>query len=217
MTAATAHPYVREDLDTELWPVFDEIVRRLGAGESVLMVGPPGVGKTMIARRVAPYLREYANQGELAETRQIRKLCGLEPDLAPDRATATRRPIPWRAPHHTCSVAGLLGGGRPTRPGEVSLAHGGLLFLDEVPEFSVAALSGVKHANRAQHVDFYRAAGRWTYPARFSLLGAANPCPCGWRGDSRRACTCPDPIVERYLGRIPDGMFSHTIQLGGRQ
>lgn len=194
----------REDLEPCLLPTFDRVVRLLSAHKSVLLVGPPGVGKTMMARRMAAAIEPDTYKRR--ENHPIRRLAGLPPS---DDA-------PFRAPHHTVSVAGMLGGGRPFRPGEVSLAHGGLLYLDETPEFSLASLSAVRNLRRDGFVDFPRVAGHWRVPADFALLGAANPCPCGWHGCDQRACTCSVPMIERYLGRIPAGMFDEIVTIKAR-
>jgi magnesium chelatase family protein len=172
----------REDLRPHLHPVFDATAAALRAGQSVLLVGAPGVGKTMMARR----LTNYTVSGAL---------------------------LPWRAPHHTCSPAGMFGGGSPPRKGEVSLADGGLLFLDDVPEFSIQVLDGVKRARIEKRIEVSPLRDPTVFPADFALLGAANPCPCGWFGIPERACTCPQKTVERYLARIPKGMFDVTIAI----
>jgi len=109
---------------------------------------------------------------------------------------------PFRAPHHSASIAGLVGGGSPARPGEASLAHNGVLFLDEMPEFGPASLQALRQPLEDGQVTLVRVEGRMRFPSRFSLVGAANPCPCGFRGDRSRPCTCTPALAARYLSRI---------------
>ncbi len=164
-------------------------------GHNILMVGPPGSGKTMLARRLPSILPPLENTERL-ETALVHSVAGL------DDAQALSGIRPFRAPHHSASIAGLVGGGSPPRPGEASLAHNGVLFLDEMPEFGPAALQALRQPLEDGFVTLVRAEGRLRFPARFALVGAANPCPCGFKGDRDRACTCPPGLVERYQGRI---------------
>jgi len=164
-------------------------------GHNVLMIGPPGSGKTMLARRL-PTILPPLDDAERIETALVHSVAGLDdvPALAGIR--------PFRAPHHSASIAGLVGGGSPPHPGEASLAHNGVLFLDEMPEFGPAALQALRQPLEDGRITLVRAEGRLCFPARFALVGAANPCPCGFRGDPQRRCTCAPGIVERYQGRI---------------
>lgn len=164
-------------------------------GHNVLMVGPPGSGKTMLARRL-PSILPPLDDRERLETALIHSVSGLDesPSLAGER--------PFRAPHHSASIAGLVGGGAPPRPGEASLAHNGVLFLDEMPEFGPAALQALRQPLEDGCITLVRAEGRLRFPARFALVGAANPCPCGFKGDRDRPCTCAPATVQRYQGRI---------------
>lgn len=164
-------------------------------GLNVLLIGPPGSGKTMLARRLVSILPELSSD-ERIESAIVHSVAGLDP--APIVAGAR----PFRAPHHTASTAGLVGGGSPPRPGEASLAHNGVLFLDEMPEFGPAALQSLRQPLEDGRVTLVRAEGRVALPARFALVGAANPCPCGFLGDPVRACTCQASAVERYVNRI---------------
>ncbi|NTU70366.1 MAG: YifB family Mg chelatase-like AAA ATPase [Coriobacteriia bacterium] len=164
-------------------------------GHNLLMVGPPGSGKTMLARRLPTILPDL-DEDERLETALIHSVAGI------DDAAALGGRRPFRAPHHTASIAGLVGGGSPPRPGEASLAHNGVLFLDEMPEFGPAALQALRQPLEDGSITLVRAEGRLRFPARFALIGAANPCPCGMHGDSVRRCTCPPGVVERYQGRI---------------
>ena len=163
---------------------------------NLLMIGPPGAGKTMLARRLPGILPEMTLEESL-ETTKIHSVAGL---LPPGGSLVRVRP--FRAPHHTISDAGLIGGGSYPRPGEVSLAHGGVLFLDELPEFRKNVLEVLRQPLEDGFVTISRAATSLCYPARFMLAAAMNPCPCGYFGDRHRACTCGPLGVERYLSRL---------------
>ncbi|GBD11191.1 Competence protein ComM [bacterium HR23] len=165
-------------------------------GHNVLLVGPPGSGKTLLARALVGILPPLAPEESLECTR-IHSVSGL---LPPDKPLITQRP--FRAPHYTISHAGLVGGGRWPRPGEITLAHRGVLFLDELPEFAPHVLEVLRQPLEDRVVTISRAQGSLTFPANFMLVGAMNPCPCGYAGDGVRPCTCPPGAVMRYQRRI---------------
>ena len=165
-------------------------------GHNVLMIGPPGAGKTMMARRVATILPPLTFE-EALEATSIHSVAGL---LATGTRLLSERP--FRAPHHTISDVALVGGGQQPRPGEISLAHHGVLFLDEMPEFSRHVLEVLRQPVEEGSVRIARAARTAVFPARFMLIGAMNPCPCGFLDDATRACRCSPPQVERYASRL---------------
>jgi magnesium chelatase family protein len=168
----------------------------MAGGHNVLMVGPPGIGKTMVARRV-PSILPPLTRAEAIEVTRVYSAAGL----APPHGLMSRRP--FRAPHHTCSAASLVGGGSVPRPGEVSLAHRGVLFLDEMPEFARAAIECLRQPLEERVVRIGRVHGTVKLPAAFHLVASANPCPCGWLGaDEHRNCTCTPHLIDRYRGRL---------------
>ena len=164
-------------------------------GHGLLLIGPPGSGKSMISKRVATILPPLTME-EAIESTKIHSICGL---LLDKSFVATR---PFRAPHHTVSDAGLLGGGMNPSPGEISIAHHGVLFLDELPEFKRTTLEVLRQPMEDGRVTVSRAAGTMTFPAEFMLVAAMNPCPCGFHGDPKRQCRCTPQQVEKYRERI---------------
>jgi magnesium chelatase family protein len=165
-------------------------------GHNVLLIGPPGAGKTMLAQRLPGILPPLSPE-EAISTTKIHSVCGL---LREGEALLRRRP--FRAPHHTISDAGLIGGGSIPRPGEVSLAHNGVLFLDELPEFKRNALEALRQPLEEGVVAIARSASALTFPARFTLVAAMNPCPCGHLTDPRKPCRCSSGEIHRYRAKI---------------
>jgi magnesium chelatase family protein len=165
-------------------------------GHNVIMIGPPGSGKTMLAKRLPTILPDM-NFEESLETTKIHSVMGLLPT---DSALIVIRP--FRNPHHTISDAGLIGGGQIPKPGEVSLSHNGVLFLDELPEFKKNVLEVLRQPLEEERVTISRAATSITYPARFMLVAAMNPCPCGYYADPNNECTCTIPQIQRYRSKI---------------
>ncbi len=165
-------------------------------GHNVIMIGPPGSGKTMLAKRLPTILPDM-NFEESLETTKIHSVMGLIP---PENSLIVVRP--FRSPHHTISDAGLIGGGQIPKPGEVSLSHNGVLFLDELPEFKKNVLEVMRQPLEEEKVTISRAATSLTYPARFMLMAAMNPCPCGYYADPSNECSCTVPQIQRYRSKI---------------
>jgi len=175
-------------------------------GHNMIMRGPPGSGKTLLARALPSILPPMTNN-EALEVTKIYSVSGLLPSDTP-----LVRQRPFRSPHYTISNAGLVGGGHWPKPGEISLSHRGVLFLDELPEFGHSLLEVLRQPLEDKVVTISRAQGRVTFPSNFMLVGAMNPCPCGYYGDPFHKCTCPSSLVSRYQRRI-SGPFIDRVDI----
>ncbi len=165
-------------------------------GHNLIMVGPPGSGKSMLAKRISSILPPMSHTEQIAVTK-IHSVMGM---LNESGGLITRRP--FRAPHHTVSAAGMVGGGHSSRPGEVSLAHNGVLFLDELSEYGRAVTEALRQPLEDRQITISRANSRVTYPSTFMMVAAMNPCPCGFYGHPTRECICGNNTISRYLGRV---------------
>lgn len=202
-------PYVRQEVpEAILFPPTDfgeikgqEHVKRAlevaaSGGHNMLMIGPPGSGKTLLARALPGILPKMS----IDEALDVTRIYSVADQLPPE--TPLLRQRPFRSPHHTISHAGLVGGGNWPHPGEISLAHYGILFLDELPEFGMRVLEVLRQPLEDKVVTISRAQGSLTFPANFQLVGAMNPCPCGYFGDPLKPCTCSNMVVTKYQKRI---------------
>ena len=165
-------------------------------GHNILLIGPPGTGKSMLAKRL-PTILPRLSEAEMLETAKVRSVAGVL-----DHNQPLTRVRPFASPHHNITVQGMAGGGSIPRPGEISMAHNGVLFLDELPEFNKTVLEALRQPLEDRKVTISRAARTLTYPAGFQLVCAMNPCPCGYFGHPTRPCTCTPTAASRYLGRI---------------
>jgi magnesium chelatase family protein len=162
----------------------------------IMMIGSPGTGKTLIAQRIGSVMPELSPDESLETTRIYSAVGRLQP------GEPLQMLRPFRSPHHTISEAGLVGGGSVPAPGEISLAHNGILFLDEMPEFARRTLEVLRQPLEDHCVTISRAMGSVKFPARLMLVAAMNPCPCGYRGDPKKQCNCTPMQIERYMGRL---------------
>ena len=169
------------------------------------MSGSPGSGKTLLARSL-PSILPRMTPTEALDVTRIYSVAGMLPGDVP-----LIRHRPFRAPHHTISHAGLVGGGQWPRPGEISLAHRGVLFLDEMPEFGQHGLEVLRQPLEDRTVTISRAQGSLTFPANFMLVGAQNPCPCGYWGDPEHACSCSPMVISRYQKRLSGPLLDRTL------